>query len=104
MDKFFGHSIAAVQELCDRRDYAMARVEYNNAFLAPRGLLADAKLEALTPERAYREGYVERPDRLKRFPWNADVEHLRDLPPAEVVQWAQRQFGEKYAGQFECSV
>ena len=103
VDKFFGHSIAKVQELCDRRDYAIVRVEYNNAFLAPRELLAGAKLEALTPERAYREGYVERPHRAQRFPWNADVDHLRDLPPEQVVEWAERYFA-KYRGHFECSV
>jgi hypothetical protein len=100
-DKFFGHSIAKVQELCDRRDYAIVRLEYNNAFLVPRELLAAANLGALTPERAYREGYLDRPDRLRRFPWNADVEHLHGLPPDEVVAWVERYF-EKYRGRFEC--
>jgi hypothetical protein len=104
VDKFFGHSIAKVAELCARRGYGIVRLEYNNAFLAPRELLAGAGLEALTAERAYREGYVDRPDRMQRYPWNADVEHLRDLAPEEVVEWAGRQFGEKYAGQFECSL
>jgi len=102
LDKFFGHSISKVQDLCDRRDYAIVRVEYNNAFLAPRELLAGARLEALSPERAYREGYVDRPDRPVRFPWNADVDHLRDLPPERVVAWAEEHFA-KYRGQFECS-
>jgi hypothetical protein len=103
VDKFFGHSLASAQALCDRRAYAIVRVEYNNAFLAPRELLAGAGLEALTPERAYRGGCVERADRAARFPWNADVDRLRDLPPAEVVAWAERHF-EKYRGRFECSV
>jgi hypothetical protein len=101
-DKFFGQSIAKVQELCDRRDYAIVRLEYNNVFLAPRELLAAAKLEALTPEAAYRRGYLERPDRLQRFPWNANVEQLHGLAPEEVVAWAERYF-DKYRGQFECS-
>jgi hypothetical protein len=101
VDRFFGHSLAKVQELCDRHEYAIVRVEYNNAFLAPRELLADARLVALTPEQGYREGYLERPDRLKRFPWNADIEHLRGASPGEIVAWANQQFAQ-YAGQFEC--
>lgn len=101
-DKFFGQSIAKVQELCDRRDYAIVRLEYNNVFLVPRDLLAVAKLGAMTPELAYRQGYLDRADRQQRFPWNADVEHLHGLPPEEVVAWVERHF-EKYRGRFECT-
>ena len=102
VDRFFGHSIAKVGELCDRHGYAIVGVEYNNAFLAPRELLEGAKLRALTPEEGYREGYLERADRLERFPWNGEVERLRSMSPEEVVEWARGQFS-KYEGQYEIS-
>src|SRR5439155_24061449 len=35
---FYGYSIAALEDLCDKHDYGILRLEYNNAFLAPREL------------------------------------------------------------------
>ena len=97
---FFGHSIAAVADLCGRHGYGIVRVEYNNAFLAPLERCGSG-VEVLTAERAYREGYVERADRLKRFPWNAEVEGVLGMKAEEVVGFAERLFAD-YKGRFEC--
>ena len=101
--RFFGQSLSSVSDLCTRRDYALVRLEYNNAFLVARELLAPAGLSAVDPAVAFREGYVNRPDRLTRYPWNAELDYLRDLPPEKVVEWAGRYF-EQYRGRFDCHV
>ncbi len=38
---FYGYSIAALADLCARSDYGILRLEYNNAFIAPRELTGD---------------------------------------------------------------
>lgn len=35
---FYGYSIAALEDLCAKHNYGILRLEYNNAFLAPREL------------------------------------------------------------------
>jgi hypothetical protein len=74
----YGFSVAALGELAERHGYAIVELFYNNAFLVPAERAGDA---ALTPEEAYRRGYLERPDRLQRLPWNAELEPMQTLPP-----------------------
>lgn len=33
---FYGYSIAALEDLCEKHNYGILTLEYNNAFLAPR--------------------------------------------------------------------
>src|ERR1051325_889990 len=56
---FYGYSIAALEDLAKRHDYGILRLEYNNAFIAPREF-ADTFIDAAT---AYDQGYRNRPDR-----------------------------------------
>ncbi len=81
---FYGYSIAALEDLCEKRDYGILRLEYNNAFLAPRELGAGRFRSA---ESAYREGYRDRPDRKRRFASNLDMEILHSLEPAEGIRF-----------------
>jgi hypothetical protein len=97
---FYGQSLSKLHEQCERHDYAVIRLEYCNAFLVPKEI---NQFEALTAERAYREGYWERPDRLARFPWNVDMDDLQRKSPTEVVGEVERRFA-RYKGQFECSL
>lgn len=97
-DHFFGHSLASVADLAGRHGYVLVAVEYNNAFLAPAG----PGVVGLGTEEAYRHGYLDRPDRLARLPWNRDVEHLQQLPPAEVVAELTRLFADR-EGEFTIS-
>jgi hypothetical protein len=91
-DHFFGQSLAQLVALTDRHEYDLVELNYNNAFLVPRerGLGA-----GLTAEQAYREGYADRPDRQKRFPYNAEVEPLLSLPPAEAADFVHRLFRDR---------
>ena len=83
---FFGQSIASLAELCGARGYSIVALEYNNAFLAARELKA---ARPLTAEQAYRQGYLDRPDRREKFPRNADVEGLLTLSPEDGVEFVK---------------
>jgi hypothetical protein len=98
---FFGYSIASLEELCARHDYALLALEYNNAFVAPRELLGG--LDALDAETAYRRGYLERPDRRERFPRNQDMEALHALSPADSVAFIENFFA-RHEGKYDLSL
>ena len=80
-DHVYGFSIGALGELAERHGYAIVDLLYNNALLVPAERVGKA---ALTPEEAYRRGYLERPDRLERLPWNAEFEPMLRLSPEEA--------------------
>jgi hypothetical protein len=84
---FYGYSIAALEDLCDKHDYGILRLEYNNAFLAPRETGVDRFRDAAS---VYREGYLERPDRKERFASNLDMEVLHSLSPEEGIRFLQK--------------
>ena len=95
---FFGYSIASLEELCGRHDYALLALEYNNAFIAPRELVGGG--DVLDAATAYRRGYLERPDRRERFPRNQDMEPLHASSPAESVAFINNFFA-RHAGKYE---
>lgn len=89
---FYGYSIAALEDLCEKHGYGILHLEYNNAFLAPQELGAGKFRSA---QSVYREGYLARSNRKERFPNNADMEILHTLNPEEGIRFL-RQF---YAGE-----
>jgi len=93
---FYGYSIAALEDLCEKHDYGILRLEYNNAFLAPSEIGASRFRDA---ETAYREGYLERPDRKQRFASNRDMEILHSLSPEEGIQFL-REFYANDSGKY----
>ena len=99
-DHFYGQSIEQLARLSAQHNYALVRLEFNNAFLIPQKI---CPVPALTPEEAYRKGYVERPDRKEKLPWNADMETLLTLPPEEALQFILGRFA-KYEGKFICEL
>jgi len=96
-DHFYGQSVAKLHELASAFGYALVEQHYNNAFLAP---AERSSLPALSPEEAYASGYLDRPDRLELFPWNADMEEIHALGPAEQVAFLERRFAQ-YRGKYE---
>jgi hypothetical protein len=83
---FYGYSIAVLEDLCRKHAYGILQLEYNNAFLAPRELGAAQFRDA---ESAYKEGYLDRPDRKERFASNLDMEILHSLSPKEGIDFLQ---------------
>src|SRR5437868_13196727 len=96
---FYGYSIASLAELCARHAYALIELEYNNAFLAPAGVAP----ASLTPEAAYRRGYLDRPDRREKFRLNQDMEILHTLSPERGVEFLKKFFA-RHAGKYEIGV
>jgi hypothetical protein len=99
-DHFYGQSIAQLATLAMRYDYALARLDINNAFLIPHEI---CPVPALSPEAAYRTGYAERPDRKQKVPWNADMETLLTMPPQQGIEFL-RKFFAKYEGKYICEL
>ena len=84
---FYGYSIAALEDLCEQHNYGILELEYNNAFLAPRELAGAHFHDAAS---AYREGYLDRPERRERFASNLDMEPLYALNPEEGIQFLNK--------------
>src|SRR5712691_4788550 len=93
---FYGYSIAVLADLCARRDYGILRLEYNNAFIAPRELAGARFIDATT---AYEQGYRNGADRKKRFWPNFDVDILLSMSPEDGVEFL-RQFYAKDEGNY----
>jgi hypothetical protein len=87
---FYGYSIAALEDLCEKHGYGILELEYNNVFLAPK----ESGAKFRDAESAYREGYLARPDRKERFASNLDMEILHSLSPEEGIRFLH----EFYAG------
>jgi hypothetical protein len=96
---FFGYSIASLADLAARHRYAILEVEYNNAFLAPLEL---AGVQPRAAADAYREGYLERPDRREKFRANTNMEILHTLSPPEAVKFLD-EFYAQHRGKYELS-
>ncbi|MEP6743761.1 MAG: hypothetical protein ABJB61_14785, partial [bacterium] len=84
---FYGYSIAALGDLCARHGYGILRLEYNNAFIAPRELAPGRFIDAAT---AYAQGYRDRADRKERFSPNFDVDALLSMPPEDAVEFLRK--------------
>lgn len=99
-DHFYGQSICAVAELAAKHRYAMVELEYCNVFLVPREL---SRIASRGAAELYAHGYLNRPDRLKKFPWNENMEPLHALGDAGKETFVRSVFAH-YAGRFECSI
>ncbi|MBD2124669.1 hypothetical protein [Trichocoleus sp. FACHB-262] len=99
-DHFYGQSISQLALLCERYDYALVELHYNNAFLIPKEL---SPVPSLTPELAYEIGYLNKPDRRDKFPWNSNVEKILSLEPVDALEFTNNLFS-KYQGKFTCNL
>lgn len=97
---FFGYSITSLEELCSKHGYALVDLEYNNAFVVPLEL---AGSRALSAEEAYRRGYLERSDRLEKFPGNGNMEILHTISAEEKMRFIRQLFS-KPASKYELSI
>lgn len=97
-DHFYGQSICQLNLLCEKYNYSLVELHYNNAFLIPQEI---SPYPSLTPEEAYTTGYLNRADRKQKFPWNSNVEEIHNLSAQETLNYVNTFFA-KYTGQFEC--
>jgi hypothetical protein len=97
---FFGYSIASLEDLLEKYDYALLELEYNNAFLAPREI---SPIKSMNIDVAYRQGYLERIDRKEKFKLNYDMEILHTLTPEGGMNFVN-EFFSKHKGKYEISI
>jgi hypothetical protein len=95
----YGMSIALLADLCARHRYHLIELHYNNAFLVPSEISSGAGLSA---NEAYDTGYKSRTDRLREFPWNADVDNVLTLSSAMATAFFLERF-EQYRDHFYLS-
>ena len=96
-DHFYGQSLSALHELATAQGYALVELHYNSAFLLP---AERSPFTPQLPEEAYRSGYLERPDRLRHFPWNVDMEPLHALDTQAKIAFIRERF-RRYEGRYE---
>ncbi len=99
-DHFYGQSLCMLEKLAREKGYRLVALEYNNAFLLPDEI---AGPPAVSAEELYFMGYLSKPDRLGRLPWNREMEYLRELSPEEMVVELKRYFS-NYTGRFICEI
>jgi tetratricopeptide (TPR) repeat protein len=83
-----GVSLSMLAELLDRHDYGLIHLEYNNVFAIQRSSIPALghHYRELSPEDAWREGFLNRPDRKLKSPWNEFYEPLFAMSPERVVE------------------
>lgn len=95
----YGCSIAAAADVLGAAGYRLEGLQYNNAFFVRDDVAERSGLAGLSAEAAYRWGYVKRTDRLRLFPWNADMEDLLTAAPEEAERRLRRRLA-RHAGHF----
>jgi hypothetical protein len=94
---FYGYSIAALGDLCEKHRYGILKLEYNNAFLAPTEIGNGHFRSAAS---AYQEGYLYRENRKERFASNLDMEILHSLNPEEGMNYLAEFYAEEAGNYF----
>ena len=100
VDHFYGQSISQLHILAAKHQYALVELHYNSAFLIP---IEYSPNVSLTPEEAYQSGYLGKPDRKIKFPWNENMEEVLHMKPNDVLIFVNK-FFEKYKGKYEASI
>jgi len=97
-DHFYGQSISQLYKLCQKYNYKIVELYYNNAFIMPNETKGP---RSLRPDDAYRAGYLNKADRKTKFPYNSDMEELIGLPKAKAIKFLKNKFA-KYSGHYIC--
>lgn len=83
---FYGYSIACLDDV---PGYDIAGLAFNNAILIRSDLNT---FEKLTPEQAYREGYLPSVDRKDAKSYNYDMYPALDMTPQDAITFINRKF------------
>ncbi|MDO8625355.1 MAG: hypothetical protein Q7R47_04705 [Candidatus Diapherotrites archaeon] len=99
-DQFMGQSLSQLCDLAQKHRYDLVELHYNNAFLIPHEINPGVALE---PSKAFKAGYVDQPDRKRKFPWNREWEPVLSMNPAQAKRFIDDKF-RSYAGKYSLSV
>jgi hypothetical protein len=86
----YGMSISMVELLARQHQYEIVWLEYNNVLLVAKEV--SEGLKAMDAAEAYDRGYRDRPDRLRRLPWNVDMECLQTMTLADEMDFIRDRF------------
>ncbi len=95
-DHFFGCSLAAAADLAKSQGYILESLRYNNAIFI-RADVAGKLFSDTSIEKAYAEGYQNKPDRAKLFPWNEHFDQLFSMSSDGALKLLHDAFS-KYKG------
>lgn len=98
-DHFYGCSATAAADTVEPFGYIIESIQYNNIFFIDAGL-ARGRFESVRVEKAYREGYADREDRARLFPYNADVDAALTMAPEAACEFFAGYFSQ-YSGHFD---
>lgn len=84
-DHFYGCSITAADSLLSSFNYGIYELMYNNILYVNKNSFK--KLNFKNVFDAYKEGYVNKPDRKKLFPYNKDVDCLQEMDKNEAIKF-----------------
>lgn len=97
---FYGCSAEAAAATVRPRGYILESILGNNAFFVQKGLAKKAGMVDRDVAEAYRDGYLEFPDRAKVFYYNHDVDAALSMAPKEALAFFKNYFA-KYKGRYE---
>ena len=98
---FFGQSIGQIQTLCSNKNYSIVYVEYNNVFMVNNEI--KHKLHLPTTKEAWLEGYFNKPDRRKKFPYNNNFESIYSMSPENAIKFINAIYS-KHNGEYLISI
>ena len=98
--RFYGQSLALLDDLARRHDYAIIHMHYMDAFLLDKRYLAD---EPPSLDELYRQGLLELPQPEYYADYPFDVRELWQASPEQAYELVKAGFA-PYAGRFELSL
>ena len=91
-DHFYGCSIIAAADLLNKNDYIVESLQYNNLICLKKNLLNEIQNKDI--KTIYDEGYKNKTDRTKLFPWNKNVDCLLNMDTNEAINFLNEHFNE----------
>ena len=92
-DHFYGCSITAAADLMDKNGYIIESLQYNNLICIKKDLLNSDFIKK-DIKIIYEEGYKNKTDRKKLFPWNKDVDCILNMGNDEALDFINKYFFE----------
>ena len=92
-DHFYGCSITAAADLMVKNGYIIESLQYNNLICIKKDLLNSDFIKK-DIKIIYEEGYKNKPNRKKLFPWNKDVDCLLNMENNEALDFINKYFFE----------
>ena len=76
----------------NKNDYIVESLQYNNLICLKKNLLNEIQNKDI--KTIYDEGYKNKTDRIKLFPWNKNVDCLLNMDTNEAVNFLNEHFNE----------